>query len=500
MHRITGLLLFASLLCLLASRPVPAAQLDDREFILSLKDVEIVNDLDLSRLREIYLRDPAVPNNILSAFALSQMESEYLRRIQAGGKAQRFIIENLFAENAPANAMNSRFTLESSLDMGSGGTVYTASFPAVSDQLVKTRLNPLPHLSTVRFSGRVPFPLQVEIGSLDGGTLVWAPPEQVEKYGVTNSTMLTASPAAGSYLFEGDPADPLTFILLDELGFVYLHGRGKVTLPDKVMVELPAVLEEEKIPPGLERYIRPAVPVTPPKEKPSPPGKPIKTPAPIEPKKERAVSKVGEKFPIGRKEYVPGGHVNLTVNGADDHTPAWSPDGEHLAYDSNREGNDDIWIYSLKSKRRERITRDSGDENEPRWSFDGSAIIYAYCPESFFRGFIHRISPAGKKKKILSDTEIHGSSLILTRDLSRILFKRFKIRDNRLSVLTLASGEVTVFSGADHDFSLAPDDNRVVYASIEQPREIFLTDIEGLARDSGESSQTEEGVEPGAQK
>jgi len=38
--------------------------------------------------------------------------------------------------------------------------------------------------------------------------------------------------ARGVYEFVGDKEDPLTFVLLNDIGYVYLHGKGKVIFPD----------------------------------------------------------------------------------------------------------------------------------------------------------------------------------------------------------------------------------------------------------------------------
>lgn len=45
-------------------------------------------------------------------------------------------------------------------------------------------------------------------------------------------------PGIGDYTFFGEESDPLTFILLDKIGLVYLHGKGKVFLPDGKEVAL----------------------------------------------------------------------------------------------------------------------------------------------------------------------------------------------------------------------------------------------------------------------
>jgi len=44
--------------------------------------------------------------------------------------------------------------------------------------------------------------------------------------------------ATRGYRFEGEESDPLTFLLLDKLGLVYLHGKGKVITKDGKEVKL----------------------------------------------------------------------------------------------------------------------------------------------------------------------------------------------------------------------------------------------------------------------
>ena len=75
----------------------------------------------------------------------------------------------------------------------------------------------------------------------------------------------------------------------------------------------------------------------------------------------------------------PAGPVIRLTNGSDLNTePTVSPDGEWVAYASDRsgEGNLDIWMQRLSGGEAVRLTRDVADEREPTFSADGSRIAF----------------------------------------------------------------------------------------------------------------------------
>lgn len=56
--------------------------------------------------------------------------------------------------------------------------------------------------------------------------------------------------------------------------------------------------------------------------------------------------------------------------------PAWSPDGQKVAFYSNRNGNDDIWVATLATGQEDQLTADSASDRRPNWSPDGSWIAF----------------------------------------------------------------------------------------------------------------------------
>jgi TolB protein len=67
----------------------------------------------------------------------------------------------------------------------------------------------------------------------------------------------------------------------------------------------------------------------------------------------------------------------LTTSEAEDMFPSWSPDGEKIAFQSNRTGNEDIYVLSLNDKGLSRITNDPAKDGRPTWSPDGNKIAFS---------------------------------------------------------------------------------------------------------------------------
>src|SRR5688572_9263462 len=59
-----------------------------------------------------------------------------------------------------------------------------------------------------------------------------------------------------------------------------------------------------------------------------------------------------------------------------DDNPVWSPDGEWIAFVSNRTGNNDIFIAPTEGGATRRLTFHSGSDVPSDWSPDGKQIIF----------------------------------------------------------------------------------------------------------------------------
>jgi TolB protein len=57
----------------------------------------------------------------------------------------------------------------------------------------------------------------------------------------------------------------------------------------------------------------------------------------------------------------------LTAEEWDSFEPDWSPDGSRIAFASNRDGNENIYVMDSDGENAERITSDPGIESHPAW-------------------------------------------------------------------------------------------------------------------------------------
>ena len=72
--------------------------------------------------------------------------------------------------------------------------------------------------------------------------------------------------------------------------------------------------------------------------------------------------------------------------------PAWSPDSKEIVFQSDRDGQWDLWVIAAEGGTPIRLTKDSEFDYQPAWSPDGEWI--AYGSGSLNQGYELRVVPA----------------------------------------------------------------------------------------------------------
>lgn len=96
----------------------------------------------------------------------------------------------------------------------------------------------------------------------------------------------------------------------------------------------------------------------------------------------------------------------VTREAVDEFNPSWSPDGSEIAFHSFREGNRDIFVVSADGSRRETVIGTASDERVPVWSPDGRHIAYHTNPDSI--SIVSRTATGWSKPRFLARGDGHS--------------------------------------------------------------------------------------------
>ena len=64
------------------------------------------------------------------------------------------------------------------------------------------------------------------------------------------------------------------------------------------------------------------------------------------------------------------GQTRLTDNDAEDDAPSWSPDGSRIAFQSDRDGNFEIYVMNADGSGQTRLTHNDAFDLSPSWSLE----------------------------------------------------------------------------------------------------------------------------------
>lgn len=106
-----------------------------------------------------------------------------------------------------------------------------------------------------------------------------------------------------------------------------------------------------------------------------------------------------------------------------DDNPIWSPDGEWIAFASNRYGNNDIFVVPADGGKTQRLTWHSGNDTPNDWSPDGKTIIFRTTRDASYNGIYGVDVATGQNRQYFVDFLSVGAPKF-SADGKKILYTR----------------------------------------------------------------------------
>jgi len=185
--------------------------------------------------------------------------------------------------------------------------------------------------------------------------------------------------------------------------------------------------------------------------------------------------------------------VNLTNQPGDDDNPSWTPKGDKLAFQSDRDGDENIYVMQADGTLQTPLTDDPAADVEPDWSSDGCLIAFSSDRSGAFD--IHLMSDSGAEQSALApfdadDLQPHWpppaaqivSELAVAAGVHTDLRDLFVLSDTGTKIIEVLKSDTSDETMPDW----SPDGSRIVLASnLAGNYDIYIVNADG----SGEPLQ-----------
>jgi dipeptidyl aminopeptidase/acylaminoacyl peptidase len=165
--------------------------------------------------------------------------------------------------------------------------------------------------------------------------------------------------------------------------------------------------------------------------------------------------------------------TNLTRHPAADSQPAWSPDGNRIAFTSTRDGNEEIYVMHADGSGQIRLTSNSWGDSSPAWSPNGRQIAFVGVPDIDYE--VYAMSADGSGQRNLTRSPALEDEPAWSPDGRRIAFISDRYdRDADYDIFTMkpdGSAQNRLRSGSEASGSApdwSPDGRRLVFEESDE--------------------------------
>ncbi|MDW7695978.1 amidohydrolase family protein [Flammeovirgaceae bacterium SG7u.111] len=141
--------------------------------------------------------------------------------------------------------------------------------------------------------------------------------------------------------------------------------------------------------------------------------------------------------------------TQITKSKFDDREPHWSPNGEDIIFSSDRNGNYDIWKINLTSSTLTALTDDTANDYYPTYSPTGDQI--AFVSETKEAPGLYTMKDDGSTKELLKPSSFSLTSPAWSTNGKQITYTAFDGKFSHLLVSGLAEGDTATVLSSDED-------------------------------------------------
>ena len=142
-------------------------------------------------------------------------------------------------------------------------------------------------------------------------------------------------------------------------------------------------------------------------------------------------------------------------------SPSWSPDGERIAFYSDRDGSAEIYVMNADGSGVERLTHTEANEGAPAWSPDGKLIAFDSKRDGNYE--IYVMNADGSEQRRITDYPERDLAPAWSPDGSKIAYNSYRNESFELHVMNADGSENSKVADSGWIPAWSPDGSRIAY-------------------------------------
>jgi Tol biopolymer transport system component len=173
------------------------------------------------------------------------------------------------------------------------------------------------------------------------------------------------------------------------------------------------------------------------------------------------------RLPVDPATGEPSGSPEAVVESTrEDSRAAWSPDGRQVAFNSDRDGEMNIWLHSLADGSTRKLSSGAGGDYQPTWSPDGESIVFFSARSGNADIWVAEVS-SGETRRLTEHAALDINPFF-SPDGQLIAFQ--SDRDGRMEAWTVKPDgtelrQVTTGGATGHFLCWSPDSRALIHRS-----------------------------------